>query len=686
MEQGRKTEKKRARRTVLWIVIGVFALLCICVLIHYRGVRPLVTVEYGSSVTAADFTAREATLSFDGARPALGWHVVRLYLGKFLTPVLLHVRDTVAPTAEPVDRTVAVGGSYGPDAFIKDIRDADVVALTFTEQPDFTRENETDVGIRLKDSSRNEHVVTVHISVRATYPTLTREAGSDLPTVEDFLLDGVSGMLDQPIDPETMRHVGTTTVSVTTSSGIRSVSELRVVDTVAPQASGTMLHLLPNETAAPQDCVADASDETDMTFAFVTEPDYDRRDVQDLAVRVTDEGGNVTEVPVSILISGVRPKVVEARKEPLSAADFENEEGDEITVPLFIPDVPGTYPLEIVAHGVKQTLAVTVVDTTPPQITERTLDPDQTLYTKHPYAPEDFFEASDVSDVTLSFRPQPDFETAGETVLSVEAVDTYGNRATASRGITLQDDTQPPEIYGVINRICYVNEPIAYCREVFAEDAVDGRVEVTVDSEVISYQEGEYRVVYRATDLSGNETVRECTFTLIEQTVTEEEIQTLAAGVMQEITTPDMTDAEKLKAIFDYVQKHVSYVNGSNHNYTDWRKAAYDGITYGKGDCFNIYSVTRALLDQTDIQYPSVERVKAYPWRTRHFWVHVNVGTGWYVFDPTWTPKHRFNCFMWTKAQCNSCRNYWKYDESKYPPLAAERFDYDAVVAAQKQQ
>ena len=154
--------------------------------------------------------------------------------------------------------------------------------------------------------------------------------------------------------------------------------------------------------------------------------------------------------------------------------------------------------------------------------------------------------------------------------------------------------------------------------------------------------------------------------------------------LMQEITTPDMTDAEKLKAIFDYVQQHVKYANGSNHNYTDWRKAAYDGISSGKGDCYNIYSVTRALLDQTDISYLSVERVKASPWRTRHFWVHVNIGTGWYVFDPTWTPKHRFNCFMWTAAQCNRCRNYWKYDESKYPPLATELFDYDAVVAAQK--
>ena len=684
MEQKRQTKRNKARRAILWIAGAVFVLLA-AVLIHYRGVRPIVTIEYGSKAEASDFTAREASLETDGPKPALGWHVMRLYLGKFLTPVVLHVRDTVAPTAEPVDREVAVGGSYGPDAFVKNIKDADVVQLTFAEQPDFTCENAATVEIRLRDSSNNKSAVNVHISVRATHPELTLEAGAEVPTVEDFLLDGVSGALDEPIDPACMHHVGTTKVSVTTEDGLHSVSELTVADTVAPVAQGLFLHLQPNETVQAEDCITGAVDETDLTYTFLTKPDYDRRDVQMLIVRITDEGGNQTDVSASLLISGVRAKTVEARLEPLTAADFENSEGDEITVEPFVPSVPGSYPVGIVAHGVAQTLVITVVDTTAPLLLEKNLPSGTEFYTKHSYTPEDFFEVSDISDVTMTFSTVPDWGTEGEQTLTVVAEDTYGNRATRSRTVVLHADLEAPSIYGVIDRTCYVNEPIAYFREVFAEDKVDGRLEVTVQSEVATYQAGSYRVVYRTVDLSGNETVCECTYTLIEQTVTEEQIKEIAKAVMAEITTPDMTDAEKLKAIFDYVQKHVSYVNGSNHNYTDWRKAAYDGFTYGKGDCFNIYSVTRALLDETDIQYLSVERVKTYRWRTRHYWVHVNVGTGWYVFDPTWTPRHRYHCFMWTKAQCNSCRLYWNYDESKYPPLASEPFDYDAVIASQRQ-
>ena len=684
MEQKRIGTKKRARRAIVWIA-GLVVLLAAAVAIHYRGVRLIVTREYGMRAPLAeDYTARDAVLEGKEERPGRGWHVLNLKIGGVPTPVLLHVRDTVAPTATAVDREVALGIPLGPDAFVRDVKDADIVALTFVEQPDFTREGEQTVRIRLKDRSKNESIVTVRISVRATHPTVTREAGSELPDVQAFLLDGVPGALEQPIDPETMRHVGTTRVSVLTESGVRSESDLVIVDTVAPDVSAATLLLLPGETVQPQDCVTDASDKTDLTYAFLNEPDYNRRDVQEVTVQVTDEGQNTAEVCSKILISGVRPQQIEARTEPLAPTDFRNDEGDEIEVPAFVPAVPGTYTLSIVANGVRQTVAITVVDTVAPTVRERAFSSGTVFFTKHTYEPEDFFEATDISGVTMTFVAKPDFEEPGEQTVSVVAEDPYGNRTTCSRSIVLTDDTQAPEIYGVINRICYVDEPIAYFKEVFAEDNADRRVEVTVESEVLTYQKGTYRVVYRAVDQSGNEATRECTFTLIDQTVTEEEIRTIAQNVMQEITTPDMTDAEKLRAIFDYVQKHVAYVNGSNHNYSDWRKAAYDGFTYGKGDCFNIYSVTRALLDETGIPYLSVERVKAYPWRTRHYWVHVNTGTGWYVFDPTWTPRHRFNCFMWTKAQCDACRNYWKYDESKYPPLATEPFDYEAVAAAQR--
>lgn len=683
MKTKAEQPNKRGRRAILWIA-GAVLLVLVCVCVHYRGVRPIRVLEYGSTApTAADYTAREATLIVDDMRPSIGWHFLNLDIGGFPTPVLLRVRDTVAPSAVGVDREVALGIPLGPDAFIRDLKDADVVQLTFSTVPDFTREGELDTEIRMQDRSGNRSAVPVHISVRATHPVVTLEAGSAAPDAADFLLDGVQGTLNAPIDADRMQHVGTTRVTLTTADGIVSESVLEIVDTVAPTAEGTTVLLLPGETVDPADCVAFAADETAVQYAFADAPDYAARTVQQITVRLTDEGGNTTDVASTLLISGVRPNVIEARTEPLNALDFRNDEGDEIEVPAFVPDTPGTYPLDIRTNGIAQTVAVTVVDTTPPELRETALS--ETFYSQHAYAPETFFNAQDVTDVTMWYDPEPDWTRGGEQTLTAYAEDTSGNRASRSHTVTLVEDKTAPRIYGVIDRVCYVNEPIAYGSEVFAEDDADGRLELSIESEVLTYAEGTYRVVYRAVDQSGNEATAECNFTLIQQTVTEEEIRQMAKDVMAKITTPDMVDAEKLKAIFDYVQGHVVYVNGSNSNYIDWRKAAYDGFTYGMGDCYNIYSVTRALLDETGIPYLSVERLKVPPWKTRHFWVHVNVGTGWYCFDPTWTQKHQVYCFMWSKSERSGMRHYWNYDESKYPPMATEHFDYDAVVEMERQ-
>lgn len=238
-------------------------------------------------------------------------------------------------------------------------------------------------------------------------------------------------------------------------------------------------------------------------------------------------------------------------------------------------------------------------------------------------------------------------------------------------------DMTPPEIIGVQDRECIVGQPVVFFDGVYAVDDVDGQVPVTVQSSIDHYTVGEYTVTYQAADASGNTAAASCVFTVVEPESSQQVIHQLAAEVMDSITTPDMLPVEQAKAIFDYVHKYMKYGNGTNHNYTDWHKAAYQAFTTHKGDCYNIYAMTRALLDETDIEYLSVERVKTPQRQTRHYWVMVNLGTGWYVYDPTYTSRHKAYAFMWTEKQCNSFRYYWKYDTTILPELAEERFDYD---------
>ncbi|MBR4906625.1 MAG: transglutaminase domain-containing protein [Clostridia bacterium] len=680
-----RTRKPRSgkRRALVW-AFGVLFVLAIAMLIHYRGVSAIQFVECGEPVSAADYTSRDAVLETGSDKLACGWHVLNLSIGGVPTPVLAIVRDTTAPTAEAVDRIVAIGSKPGPDEFVKNVGDAGVVRVSFAQQPDFDTEWTDTIEIVLEDQGNNRTVVPVRVSVRATVEALTVEAGEDIPDADRFLIEGVAAIQDTPINAEMLHHVGTYPVAFTTEAGIRSESMLIVVDTQTPYAEPTLLVLASNETAEAEDFVINAADETDLSFAFLSAPDYENREVQTIAVRLTDEGGNTTDVESKLLISDVKPRTVEARREALTPEDFENSDGQTIVAEPFVPDTPGTYAVSITVNGVAETPTITVVDTTPPELFEKPEIGALKFYTRHAYLPEDFFTAEDMTPVTLSFESEPDFDTAGDCAVTVIARDASGNESTATVTIKLRDDVNPPHLYGVINRICYVGEPITYFAEVFAEDDEDGFVEVTVKSEVTLSEKGTYRVIYRAEDKSGNATEQACNFMLIQRTVTEEELHALAQSIMAEITTPDMVDAEKLRAIFDYVQKQIVYANGSNNNYTDWRKAAYDGYTLGTGDCFNIYSLTRALLDETDIPYLSVERVKTSVWRTRHYWVMVDLGTGWYVFDPTRTRKHPVDCFMWTKQECRTVWLYWNYNEADYPPLATEPFDYDAVVEMER--
>ena len=70
--------------------------------------------------------------------------------------------------------------------------------------------------------------------------------------------------------------------------------------------------------------------------------------------------------------------------------------------------------------------------------------------------------------------------------------------------------------------------------------------------------------------------------------------------------------------------------------------------------------------------------------RTRHFWVIVNIGTGWYHFDPTIAPHHKHKCFMWTNKQCQVKSYFWRYEKESFPEIATENFDYNAIVEAER--
>ena len=667
---------QRRERTGFLCLLGFLLALGVFLLWVYHGFSPVVYGEYGEGVPAgsAFCTSSEAFCLADEGCTALGRHVVKVITRYRVVPCLLIVRDTTAPTAVPVRVTFASGYEPTPDEFITELQDADRVGVRFAEEYDFSPAGEQPVRIFLEDSSGNQSEVTATAAVRATVDRVTVEAGSPAPSVDPFLTEGFQGELLDTITEEMMRTPGEYALQVKClKNGRVFPTVLEVQDTVPPVGTGTLLILAPGEEAAPDAFLTETVDETALSFSFAAAPDPDSREIQDISIRITDAGGNITDVPAQALISSLGAVTVEAKNGPLTGEDLGRPEAEP---EMLLANVPGTYPVRVRTADETEIAMVTLVDTTGPRLTQR----EGSFYTGHTLTPEQLVDAEDVSAVTLAFLKAPDQNSDQPQTFTVRAVDALGNETAAVFSLTLAVDTTPPVLYGVVNRSGYVNEPIAYFKEAYAEDDVDGRVKLKVDSQVVLAKKGKYTVTYTATDQSGNTASKSCTYTLVEPSVSDEEIREMAQGILSRIITPDMVTAEKLKAVFEYVRGRIHYTGSSNKG--DWRREALRGYREGRGDCFTVYSLTRALLDELQIPYMSVTRKST---ATRHYWVIVNIGTGWYHYDPLITRVHKHKCFMWTNQQCKVKPYFWRFHEENYPAIATERFDYDAVVRMERE-
>jgi len=659
------------------LLAAAFVLLCIA----YSRVRPVLTIELGEGTPQASaFSVNGADAAYKTQPDALYKTAgkVRLWMktGVLTVPVTLRVADTIAPTASGTETTISTHDAPTPDKLIRNLRDQSIVRVSFETAPEYGTVGDYNAVVLLQDASGNENRVPVKVRVRIAADALEREAGSPAPKAEDFLIDRYGTVQMDPITDAMMHEPGEYPIRIT-ADGTETETLLIVKDTVPPTGRGVTFVAAPGEPVAPEDLVADVFDETAVTAAFETEPDPGCLSPQTIGVILKDRGGNETKLYGTLLITGVAPVEIEAHHGLLEISELalEGEYSDARISWQFTPDVPGLHVIIVLLDGQEHYALIEVKDTTPPTLEVLKTDG----FLKHPLPAEAFASVSDVTETTLAYLDEPDWTEELQDVTLV-ATDAAGNHTERTFTLTLAPDTEPPEIYGVVDRIAYVGEPIAYLKEVYAEDNADGRTEITVDSRVDTQKPGKYAVVFTTEDAVGNRASAACTYTLVAATVSEADVRALAQDVLKEIITDDMVQAEQLKAVFDYVRGHVHYVGGSDK--TDWRKEAVRGFRTGRGDCFTFYSVTRALLDELGIEYMSVTRLGG---ATRHYWTIVNLGTGWYHFDTTVSSTHRSKCFMWTNEQCQIKPHFWRFDRSKYPEIATEPFDYKAVVAMEKE-
>lgn len=281
--------------------------------------------------------------------------------------------------------------------------------------------------------------------------------------------------------------------------------------------------------------------------------------------------------------------------------------------------------------------------------------------------------------LALCYLKEPDWEKNGYQAAALLLENEAGQRYVQPFAVLVRADTEPPVLYGVHKLYGYIDEPVPYLAGVWATDNADGAPVITVDdSAVHADRVGKYRIVYTAADQSGNRVTAATEVMLLSSRYTADYVHELADEVLGEITVPGMTRTEKLRAVYDWCKNTIHYGYGAGDR--DWRKAAVQGFAKHAGDCFGYYSCARALLDEIGVEYISLYRLGG---TTRHYWLLVNVGTGWYHFDAT-PAQHKLDCFMWTDGQCRVKPRFWKYDHTLFPDTATEPFDYEAQVAQER--
>ncbi len=688
------SRKRQAHRTHwLWLLLIGLALLVGVPLgafwLLYREVRPFTLWELTGSCPPASALMKdggEGSYAFDTNKidwTRTGDAVVLVQGSGGPRLALVRVVDTTAPSARGVARVLGVDEEPTADAFITDLRDRQLVGVSFEQAPVFHRAGEYAVIVRLEDMSGNVSFVTTSCTILGAVPRLDIEAGEAVPPIQDFLPnDTVSGRFVTDVETVDTSTPGVHSIEVEAEGQVFETA-LVVTDTVAPVCAFETIAYAPTGQALdPESLVVSAADASALSYAFDPEPDWKVQGYQAVTVAVTDAGGNRTCGTVTVLISDLQPLTWEASRhsvtgKAVAARQRELDEGfdaQEVRLAQFVPRSLGCYDINALVDDVPCIQRFYVVDTTAPLLA---FPKKVSAYVDHPLSPRSLLStAEDETPLTLSYVVEPDWAQEGKQPVVVAAVDMAGNRTELQGTVAIVRDTEKPKILGVTNQYVYIGEPVAYFATASASDNADAPedIEITVDNSAVDiYTPGAYPVVYRAKDLAGNVSEKRVTLHFIRPGVSDEKLLRKAEEILAQIVTEDMTMGQKAWAIYRYIYDHYSF--SSSYTIRDWKYEAWRGLTYRRGGCFTYCAAAKVLLEQIGAKVMFVTRYNGF----RHYWLMVDLGTGWYHFDPLNSgPSRKYQCFMLTTEEVVELYPYfWRYDHRIYPETATEKFVRD---------
>lgn len=357
---------------------------------------------------------------------------------------------------------------------------------------------------------------------------------------------------------------------------------VKVRDTVAPTGQVQNLSAYSTGTVTPEDFLVSVTDMTAVTAAFQSEPDMSREGSQVVVIVLTDAGGNTCQLQAALTV-------------------FVDSEAPVLSGVTELRSYMGTEPDYLTG--------VTATDN---------MDPAPTITVDDSGA---------------------DLNTPGTYTVTYIARDEAGNESTQEATLTVTDDNTPPVISCPGSMTVYQGGTVSYRSGVTVTDDKDPNPTLSIDSAGVDVSTiGSYTVAYTATDASGNVSIVEVTVNVVEAPVgyaSEDVINEMADKLIAKIITDDMTDRQKVVAIYNHMRSSYGYSGSSDKS--DWMQGAYAMMKNGLGDCFNYYALSKLLLERLGIANIDVVKVKNYDGDSSHYWslVSVDGGATYYHFDST---------------------------------------------------
>ncbi len=443
-------------------------------------------------------------------------------------------------------------------------------------------------------------------------------------------------------------------------------------DVTPPRAVISTLDLYETDQLVPQDFIVSISDESEVSAEFAEPIDYASTSWQSVELLLTDSAGNQATYVTKLRISKVIEKIAyELDQGVPDVSVFLKTKADKdkafyIAEPA--ANEPGEVTVAMLIDGEMYESDLIYTDSISPRASVVT----GAAFTGSYIAPEELLvDVQEASSVKYSYVEEPDFTTPGVYSVFIRLTDSSDNSTVLQTEITVMQDTTAPVLYGVDDIVINEGEAVRYLSGVSAVDDRDGEVAVTIDSSKVNIRKaGEYPIIYSASDLSGN-TVTGGAFVIVVTSASDyDELQEKLNQVADQIFRDDMTMREKARAVYDYVLP-IAYTGTSDKN--NWVKEALNGLTKRCGDCFTSYIISKLLLDKAGIPNLDVVRL-SYEGESRHYWLLVNCGDGWYHFDASaHSHLYPFESFMVTDSQIAAYSElrggngyYYRYDKSLY--------------------